>query len=73
MTKKYKIAVDCAACALKMEAAAAKVEGVAAASIGFMSQKLAIDFVAGADPLAVMEQVRAVCKKIEPDCEIVIR
>ena len=38
MKKKYKIEVDCAACGLKMEEAAAKVEGVDKAAVGFMAQ-----------------------------------
>ena len=73
MKKKYKVEVDCAACALKMEEAAAKVEGVVSASLGFMSQKLAIEFATGADPAVVMPAVVAACKKIEPDCVIQLR
>ena len=53
MKKKYKVEVDCAACALKMEEAAAKVEGVVSASLGFMSQKLALEFAAGEKENAV--------------------
>ena len=36
MKKTYKIEVDCAACALKMEDAATKVEGVNDATASFM-------------------------------------
>ena len=38
MKKTYKIEVDCAACALKMEDAAKKVEGVTDATVSFMTQ-----------------------------------
>ena len=49
MKKTYAIEVDCANCAEKMEAAAAKTEGVAAATISFMTQKMKVEFVDGAD------------------------
>ena len=70
MKKTYKIEVDCAACALKMEEAAQKTEGVAEATVSFMTQKMKVEFAEGADPAAVMEQVRKNCKKVEDDCEI---
>ena len=70
MKKTYKIEVDCAACALKMEEAAQKTEGVAEATVSFMTQKMKVEFAEGADPAAVMQQVRKNCKKVEDDCEI---
>lgn len=70
MKKTYKIEVDCAACALKMEDAAKKVEGVADAVVSFMTQKMKVEFAEGADDKAVMEQVLKACKKVEDDCEI---
>lgn len=70
MKKTYKIEVDCAACALKMEDAAKKVEGVQDATVSFMTQKMKVDFAEGADDKAVMERVLKACKKVEPDCEI---
>lgn len=70
MKKTYKIEVDCAACALKMEDAAKKVEGVADATVSFMTQKMKVEFAEGADDKAVMEQVLKACKKVEDDCEI---
>ena len=39
MKKTYKIEVDCASCALKMEDAAKTVEGVKDAGVNFMLQK----------------------------------
>ncbi|MBO4980559.1 MAG: cation transporter [Lachnospiraceae bacterium] len=70
MKKTYKIEVDCAACALKMEDAAKKVTGVADAAVSFMTQKMKIEFAEGAQEQAVMEQVVKACKKVESDCEI---
>lgn len=70
MKKSYKIEVDCAACALKMEDAAKKVEGIVDATISFMTQKMNVEFVENADVAAVMGNVKKVCKKVEPDCEI---
>lgn len=70
MKKTYKIEVDCAACAAKMEEAAKKVEGVAEATISFMTQKMKVEFAEGADVDNVMGSIEKACKKVEPDCEI---
>ena len=70
MKKSYKIEVDCAACADKMEQAAKKTEGVADAVVNFMTLKMSVEFAEGADPKAVMQQVLKNCKKVEDDCEI---
>ena len=70
MKKTYKIDVDCANCPNKMEEAAQKTEGVASATVNFMTLKMMVEFDEGHDPKAVMEQVRRNCKKVESDCEI---
>ena len=70
MKKTYKIEVDCAACADKMEQAARKTQGVAAATVSFMSQKMKVEFADGSDEKAVMENVVKACKRVEDDCEI---
>ena len=70
MKKTYKIEVDCANCANLMEQATRKLEGVAAATVNFMTQKITVEFQDGADPKAVMQNVLKACRKIEPDCEI---
>lgn len=70
MKKTYSIEVDCANCAAKMEDAAKKVAGVAAATVSFMTQKMQVEFAEGADPAAVMPAVRKACKKVESDCEV---
>ena len=70
MKKSYKIEVDCAACAEKMQEAAKKTPGVKDASVSFMTLKMKVEFDEGADAEAVMKNVLAGCKKVEPDCEI---
>ncbi len=53
-----------------MEQAAAKTDGVVAASVNFMAQKMAVEFAEGSDEKAVMEAVLKACRKVEPDCAI---
>ena len=72
MKKTFKlIDLDCANCAAKMETAIKKLDGVSDASVSFMTQKMTIE----ADDAqfdAIMKQVVKTCKKVEPDCEIVL-
>lgn len=70
MKKTYKIDVDCANCANKMEEAARKTEGVKNATVNFMTLKMIVEFEEGQDPKTVMQDVRKNCKKVEDDCEI---
>ena len=70
MKKTYKIEVDCANCANKMEEAARNTPGVKDCTVSFMTLKMKVEFEDGADPAAVMPAVRANCKKVEDDCEI---
>ena len=70
MKKTYKIEVDCANCADKMECAAAKVAGVEEVTVIFMAQKMIVTFHEDTDPAAVMKDVVKACKKVEDDCEI---
>ena len=70
MKKTYKIEVDCANCANLMEDAARKTEGVASATVNFMTQTMIVEFEDGKDSKEVMKNVLKACKKVEPDCEI---
>jgi copper chaperone CopZ len=70
MKKTYNIEVDCANCANLMEDATKKTEGVASATVNFMTQKMNVEFEEGADAKAVMQDVLKNCKKVEDDCEI---
>ena len=72
MKKKFKLEdLDCANCAAKMEEGIKKIDGVNDASVSFLSQKLTIDADDGRFD-EIMEQVKAVCAKVEPDCKILI-
>ena len=61
--------LDCANCAAKMENAIKKIDGVSAAAVSFMTQKMTIE----ADETRfdeIMREVVRVCKRVEPDCSI---
>lgn len=72
MKKRFKMVdLDCANCAAKMEEAIKKVDGVKDATVSFMMQKMTVE----ADEAHfddIMQQVVKVCKRVEPDCEIVL-
>lgn len=70
MEKTYAIEVCCPNCAAKMETAAGKVEGISAAVISFVTQKMKVTFAEGADPASVMPEVLKACRKVERDVEI---
>lgn len=73
MKKTFKLEdLDCANCGAKMEEAIKKIEGVNDAAVTFLTQKLTID----ADDARfddIMKQAVKVCKKIEPDCTIILK
>ena len=72
MKKSYRIDVDCANCANKMEDTAKHTAGVKDASVNFMMLKMNVEFEEGQNPKEVMQQVRKNCKKVEDDCEVYI-
>ena len=71
MRKTFKLdELDCANCGAKMEAAIKKIDGVVDVKVTFMTQKLVVE----ADDARfdeIMDEAQALCRKIEPDCEIV--
>lgn len=73
MKKIFKLEdLDCANCAAKMENAIKKIDGVEDASVSFMSQKMTI--VADEERFDdIMKKAVKACKKIEPDCRIIIK
>lgn len=72
MEKTYQIkGLCCANCAAKMENKIKKLPGVEAANINFMTRKLRIT-AREADMEAVAAQAKAICEKIEPDCEVLL-
>ena len=72
MKKTYKIEVDCANCAAKMEAAVAKLEGVSAVTVNFMSQKMTLE-TESEDQSQVQKTEVKTCRKIEPEFEIELK
>ncbi len=63
--------LDCAHCAWKMEQNIAKIEGVNSVSINFMMQKMTLDCADDSFDV-VVQQIKKVCKKIQPDCSLKI-
>ena len=72
MKKRFKLVdLDCANCAAKMEDAIKKVDGVKDATVSFVMQKMTVE----ADDARfddIMKEIVKVCKREEPDCEIVL-
>ena len=69
MQKKFKIEVDCANCAAKIETAVKELPGVKNASVSFMAQKMLLE----ADDDVFDDVLKAAiktAKKVEPDFEI---
>lgn len=62
--------LDCANCAAKMQSAIEKIDGVAACSVNFMTQRLTIQ-AADEQFEQIVDKAVKICQKIEPDCEIV--
>lgn len=71
MKKSFMIKVDCANCANKIEQQVAKMDGISSANVNFLFGKMNIEFAEGVDWKAKMEEVISLCKKIEPDFEII--
>ena len=63
--------LDCANCAAKMEAGIQQIDGVESASISFLTQKLTIS--APEDQMdRVLKEAAKICRRIEPDCRILL-
>ena len=72
MKKSFKVEdLCCAHCAAEMEEGIKKIDGVVNATVNFVLQKLTVE-AADEDFDAVMKKVVKVCKRIEPDCTIVL-
>ena len=63
--------LDCANCAAKMEEGIKKIEGVIDASVNFMTQKMMLE-APDAEFEKILKQVVKVCRKVEPDCRILL-
>ncbi len=65
--------LDCANCAAKMERSIGKISGVEKASVKFMTQKLTLEIADGAAVENILREVEKCIKKVEPDCEIMLK
>lgn len=73
MKKMYMLEdLDCANCAAKMEEAIKKIEGVTYARVSYLAQKLTLEADDAVYDAVLAEVVRA-CKRIEPDCTILLK
>ena len=72
MKKVFKMQdLDCANCAAKMEQAIKKIEGVQAATMNFMMQKLTLE-ANEADLPRIIEECQKAIRKVDPDCKMII-
>ena len=73
MKKTFKMQdLECAHCAAKMEDAIKKLPGVHNATVSFLTQKFTLE--ADDDKFEALSQEAAkICKKIEPDCVVVLK
>lgn len=63
--------LDCAHCAMKMEDALRKIDGVKSVSVSFIMQRMTIE--ADDDCFdKIIEKAKKVCKKVEPDCLLIV-
>ena len=69
MKKVYKIEVDCAVCANKIQDAVSKLDGVNSVTVNFMTQKMVLDIDDNRYE-EVYKQVLKTAKKVEPDFEV---
>lgn len=71
MKKTFKVKnLDCANCAAKMEEKIKKIAGVDSAKLSFLTERLTIEASENSFD-GILAEAKKVCKKIEPDCEII--
>lgn len=63
--------LDCANCAAKMEERIKKIDGVVSASVSFIMQNLTVE-AEESELDKIMKQAVKVCRKVEPDCRIIL-
>ena len=64
--------LDCANCAAKMEEGIKKLDGVKNASVSYITQKMTLEADDSVNFDELMKKVVKLCRKIEPDCRIVL-
>lgn len=74
MKKTYKMRdLDCANCAAKMERAISQLPEVTSASVSFLGQKMSVELEDEACRDEVMKKIVRLVKKVEPDCEVILK
>lgn len=71
MIKNYRIKDICPNCALKLETALEKIDGIDVAKISVLSEKLSLTFVENPSETLLKQMIKT-CKKIEPDCTVIL-
>lgn len=64
--------LDCAHCAAKIEDSIRKLDGVTNVSVNFLAQKMTLE----ADDARfdwILKEAQKICRKIEPDCRIIVK
>lgn len=70
MKSKFKIkGLDCANCAAELERQIGKIDGIEKVSISFMSERMEIEYAENRKQ-EIMEKIKKVIKKEEPDVKI---
>lgn len=73
MRKNFRLEdLDCANCAAKMENAISKIDGVSFVSVSYMTQSMVIEADDG-DFDEIIKKAVKLCRKIEPDCTVVLK
>ena len=69
MKKTFRIEVDCANCARKVEEAISKIDGVISVSVNFIAEKITIEAEDGKFD-DILKKAKKTAKKVESDCVI---
>ncbi|MBE6703212.1 MAG: heavy-metal-associated domain-containing protein [Ruminococcaceae bacterium] len=64
--------LECAHCAAKMEDGIRKLDGVLSVSVNFLTQKLTLE-TEDAVFDQVLKQAAKICRRIEPDCRLILK
>ena len=70
MKKVYKLEdLDCANCAMALERAVAKLDGINSVNVSFVGEKMTLDYDETKE--GVLAAVKAAANKLEPDWELI--
>ncbi len=63
--------LDCANCAMKMEQAIAKLDGVLTCHVSFLAQKIKLELAEEADLSVLLPAIKAAVKKVDAACRVI--